>query len=410
MKDYSLFTLDNGLRVVHSYDPMTAMVAVDVLYNVGSRDERDSLTGLAHLLEHMMFGGSVNIPDFDAAIERAGGTDNAWTSEDFTNYYDYAPAVNLDTLLWLESDRMLSLAFTQDNLEVQRAVVIEEFKQTHLNTPYGDFTRLLREQLYRSHPYRHITIGSEIGHIERITLDDVKEFFFSHYGPDNAVLSVVGNVTLEEVKRKAEYWFGGIERRGEPQRHYEPEPPVEAPRSLRVRRECPSTRVAVAYPMGPWGSKDYYEGDLLTDLLAAGRSGLFRGELVRDHGIFAQADASVSGHAEPGYLMLQGLLTDNSDAAAERAVELLTETASRLKEHVGARELERALAGKECQMEFGRTVLVNRAEQLAEAVMRGVRPDGEMDIYRHITPADLQDAATRIMDPTRAVTLIYQPV
>lgn len=409
MKDYNLFTLDNGLRVVHSYNPMTAMVAVDVLYNVGSRDERDDLTGLAHLLEHLMFGGSVNIPDYDAAIERAGGSNNAWTSEDFTNYYDYAPAINLDTLLWLESDRMLSLAFSNENLEVQRAVVIEEFKQTHLNTPYGDFGALLREQLYHVHPYRHITIGSEIGHIERITLDDVKEFFYSHYAPNNAVVSVVGNVTLEEVRDKVNYWFGGIDRRPVAPRLYGPEPRIEAPRSLKVRRECPSTRVAVAYPMGPWGSRDFYEGDLLTDLLAAGRSGLFRGELVRDHGIFAQADASVSGHAEPGYLMLQGLLTDNSDEAASRAVELLTETASRLKEHVGASELGRALAGKECQMEFGRTMLINRAEQLAEAVMKGVEPDSEMELYRAITPGELQAAATRIMDPSRAVTLIYQP-
>ncbi|MDE6377906.1 MAG: insulinase family protein [Duncaniella sp.] len=409
MKDYNLFTLDNGLRVVHSYDPMTAMVAVDVLYNVGSRDERDSLTGVAHLLEHMMFGGSVNIPDFDAAIERAGGVDNAWTSEDFTNYYDYAPAVNLDTLLWLESDRMLSLNFTRDNLEVQRAVVIEEFKQTLLNTPYGDFSCLLRELLYKVHPYRHVTIGSDVEHVARITLDDVKEFFYSHYGPDNAVLSIVGNVTLEEVKRKVEYWFGGIERRGVKERNCASEPPLEAPRSLWVKRECPSTRVAVAYPMGGWGSKDYYEGDLLTDLLAAGRSGLFRGELLREHGVFAQADASVSGHADPGYLLLQGVLTDNSAEAASEALGLLTSTAARLKEHVGERELERARAGKECRREFDRTILVNRAEQLAEAVMRGVDPEAEPAIYRAITPDDVRSAARRLMDPSRAVTLVYQP-
>ena len=213
MIDFSTFTLDNGLRVVHSFDPMTAMVAVDVLYNVGSRDEDPSLTGLAHLLAHMMFGGSVNIPHFDAAIERAGGSNNAWTSDDFTNSYDIAPAVNLDTLLGLERDRMLSLAFSQENLEVQRAVVIEEFKQTHLNVPYGDFGRLLRELLYTSHPYSHLTIGRDIEHLRRMTLEDVRSFFFSHYAPNNAVLAICGNVPLDEVRRKVEQWFGSIPSR-----------------------------------------------------------------------------------------------------------------------------------------------------------------------------------------------------
>lgn len=197
---YTTFTLDNGLRVIHNYDPSTAMVAVNVIYNVGARDESPSLTGLAHLFEHLMFGGSVNIPDFDAALERAGGTSNAWTSNDFTDFYEVAPAANFETLLWLESDRMLGLAFSPRSLEVQQSVVIEEFKQTHLNTPYGDVAHRLREMLYTSHPYRYPAIGKEISHIERVTLDDVRRFFYSHYAPNNAVLAVSGNVTLGQVR------------------------------------------------------------------------------------------------------------------------------------------------------------------------------------------------------------------
>lgn len=409
MTDFSTFTLDNGLRVVHSYDPMTAMVAVDVLYNVGSRDEDPSLTGLAHLLEHMMFGGSVNIPHFDAAIERAGGSNNAWTSDDFTNYYDIAPAVNLDTLLWLESDRMLSLAFSQENLEVQRAVVIEEFKQTHLNVPYGDFGRLLRELLYTTHPYNHLTIGRDIEHLHRMTLDDVKHFFFSHYAPNNAVLAICGNVTLEEVKRKVEYWFGSIPQRAIAPREYGAEAPIESPRVLTVHRDCPSPRIAVAYPMGPNGSDDYYEGDLLTDLLAAGRASVFHGPLLRNNPVFARADASISGHEEPGYLLLTALLTDSSEAAVADALSTLTSAAYTLKERVDERALRRAIVNNEMQREFMASQPTTRAEMLAHAIMRGQDPNKQHEIYRTITPSRLREAAARIMDPAHSATLIYLP-
>ena len=409
MTDFSSFTLDNGLRVVHSYDPMTAMVAVDVLYNVGSRDEDPSLTGLAHLLEHMMFGGSVNIPHFDAAIERAGGSNNAWTSDDFTNYYDIAPAVNLDTLLWLESDRMLSLAFSQENLEVQRAVVIEEFKQTHLNVPYGDFGRLLRELLYTSHPYGHLTIGRDIEHLDRMTLEDVRAFFFSHYAPNNAVLAVCGNVTLEEVKRKVEHWFGSIPSRPIAPRLYGQEAPIDTPRSLTVHRACPSPRIAVAYPMGPYGSNDFYEGDILTDLLAAGRSSKFHGTLLRNNPLFARADASVSAHEEPGYLLLTALLTDSSEAAVEDALSTLTSVAYTLKDNIDERALSRAIVSKQMQHEFMSSQLTTLAEQLAHATMLGIDINAQHEIYRSITSDCLRAAARRIMNPSSSATLIYLP-
>ena len=200
MIEYNKFTLSNGLRVIHNYDGATAMVALNVMYNVGARDEKPNMTGMAHLFEHLMFGGSVNIPDFDGAIESAGGMNNAWTSNDYTNFYDIVPSQNAETAFWVESDRMLSLAFSDKALEVQRNVVIEEFKQTCLNKPYGDMSHHLRGLMYQIHPYRYPVIGKEISHIEKVTQDDVRDFFYSHYAPNNAVLSISGRITLEETQ------------------------------------------------------------------------------------------------------------------------------------------------------------------------------------------------------------------
>ena len=310
MIDFNRFTLSNGLRVIHNYDPTTAMVAVNVLYNVGSRDEDPSMTGLAHLFEHLMFGGSANIPDFDAEIERAGGMNNAWTSNDFTNFYDVAPARNFETLLWLESDRMLRLAFSEKSLEVQRNVVIEEFKQTHLNRPYGDLFHKLRSLVYRTHPYSIPTIGKEPAHIEKVTRDDVRDFFYSHYAPNNAVLAISGNVTPDQVRRGVERWFDSIPRRDIKPRTYQPEPLPDAPRELEVRGHVPQTCVVVAYPMPGYGQPGYIECDLITDILASGRSSRFYRRLLLGGDLFTSADASIIGSEEPGMLMLKGHLED----------------------------------------------------------------------------------------------------
>lgn len=323
MIDFNRFTLSNGLRVIHNYDPTTAMVAVNVLYNVGSRDEDPSMTGLAHLFEHLMFGGSVNIPDFDAEIERAGGMNNAWTSNDFTNFYDVAPARNFETLLWLESDRMLGLAFSEKSLEVQRNVVIEEFKQTHLNRPYGDLFHKLRSLVYHTHPYSIPTIGKEPAHIEKVTRDDVRDFFYSHYAPNNAVLAISGNVTPDQVRRGVERWFDSIPRRDIKPRTYQPEPLPEAPRELEVRGHVPQTCVVVAYPMPGYGQPGYIECDLITDILASGRSSRFYRRLLLGGDLFTSADASIIGSEEPGMLMLKGYLEDPSEATARKAVERL---------------------------------------------------------------------------------------
>lgn len=427
MIDFNRFTLSNGLRVIHNYDPTTAMVAVNVLYNVGSRDEDPSMTGLAHLFEHLMFGGSVNIPDFDAEIERAGGMNNAWTSNDFTNFYDVAPARNFETLLWLESDRMLGLAFSEKSLEVQRNVVIEEFKQTHLNRPYGDLFHKLRSLVYHTHPYSIPTIGKEPAHIEKVTRDDVRDFFYSHYAPNNAVLAISGNVTPDQVRRGVERWFDSIPRRDIKPRTYQPEPLPEAPRELEVRGHVPQTCVVVAYPMPGYGQPGYIECDLITDILASGRSSRFYRRFLLGGDLFTSADASIIGSEEPGMLMLKGYLEDPSEATARKAVERLMSEASELCYQasrldrlsynltearpggVTPYEVERAINRFASDFTFSSLSYLQRAQALAMAEMHGEDINEIVPAYRRVTTAMIATTARRVIDPAHACTLIYRP-
>lgn len=427
MIELTRFILDNGLRVVHNYDPSTEMVAVNVLYDVGARDEEPSMTGLAHLFEHLMFGGSVNIPDFDAEIERAGGMDNAWTSNDFTNFYDVAPARNFETLLWLESDRMLGLAFSDKALAVQRSVVTEEFKETHLNRPYGDLWHKLRAMVYSSHPYRYPTIGRDPSHIAKVTQDDVRAFFFSHYAPNNAVLAISGNVTAADARNAVVKWFGSIPRREVTGRLYDPEPPIERPRSLTVRGHVPQTSVVVAYPMPAYGDDGYIECDLITDILASGRSSRFYRRLLLGDRLFASADAMIIGSEEPGMLLLKARLTDPSPEAAHRAVELLKAEASKLCWHATMRdrlsyaiaetrpggvtsfEVERAINRFASDFTFSSLSYLQRAQSLAIAEMHGEDINEIVPSYRRVTTASIVNTARRILDPNHACTLIYLP-
>lgn len=420
MISYSTFTLSNGLRAVHNYDPSTAMVAVNILYNVGSRDETPELTGLAHLFEHLMFGGSVNIPDFDAELERAGGTSNAWTNNDFTNFYDVAPAANFETLLWLESDRMLSLSFSPRSLEVQKSVVIEEFKQTHLNRPFGDVAHRLRSLLYTCHPYRYPTIGKEIGHIERVTPDDIKHFFYSHYVPNNAVIAISGNVTPERAREGLERWFGPIPSRDIAPRLYQPEPPVESPRTLTVTGRVPHPLVVVAYPMAGYGEPGYIEADLLTDILASGRSSRFYRHLLMSDPLFAEADASIAGSEEPGFIMLKGSLTDASPEAVSHAVDSLDGYARALASPVGEsngdfggpltdRELERAFNRFDSNHRFSMLSYLSRAQELAMAEMHGEDINARVATYRAVTKERIVSTADTILNPSRSCTLVYLP-
>lgn len=404
------FRLDNGLTVVHHHDPATVMVAVNVLYNVGARDEKPQLTGMAHLFEHLMFGGSVNVPSFDAAIESAGGMNNAWTSNDFTNFYDIAPAVNLETLLWLESDRMLQLAFSPKSLEVQRNVVIEEFKQVCLNRPYGDLAHHLRRLLYTTHPYRYPTIGEKPDHIAKVTLDDVREFFYSHYAPNNAVLSIDGNVDFDTVRRLVAKWFAEIPRREIAPRLYPREEPIVSPRSEVATGRVPQTMVVRAFPMPGYGEPGYEECDLITDILASGRASRFYRRLVMDGTLLSDADASIAGSEEPGFLMLTGKLLHSGEEAERDALQRLTDEALALTaEPPSVHELERAVNRFESNRTFASMSFVNRAFEMALAEMHGETQEQVSERYRAVTPGSILDTARRVLRPESSVTLVYRP-
>lgn len=410
MIETTRFELDNGLRFIHNYDGNTAMVAVNVLYDVGARDEDGELTGLAHLFEHLMFGGSVNIPDFDGAIERAGGKNNAWTSNDFTDFYDVVPAQNVETAFWLESDRMLSLAFSDKALEVQRSVVTEEFKQQCLNRPYGDLSHHLRRLCYTTHPYSWPVIGKTPGHIARVTQDDIRQFFFSHYAPNNAIVAVSGNITADDTHRLAGKWFGGIPRRDIVSRRYAPEPQQRAPRHAEATGRVPATDITIAYPMEGYGTKQYYCADLLTDLMANGESSVFYRELLMETGLFNSVDASILGSEEPGMLLLNMRLREEGAAQEERAIAAVTGKVTELIERdIPQEQLTRAINRMESAMMFNNVSYLAKAQALALCEYHGEDINGMTACYRRLTAADLKEAARMIFTPERANTLIYRP-
>lgn len=408
MIELNHFTLSNGLRVVHNHDSATAMVALNILYNVGARDENENLTGLAHLFEHLMFGGSINIPDFDQAMEQAGGWNNAWTSNDFTNFYDVLPAQNAETAFWLESDRMLSLAFSDKALEVQRSVVIEEFKEVCLNKPYGDMAHHLRDLVYTSHPYRFPTIGKEISHIEKVTQDDVIKFFHSHYAPNNAVLAISGNISLEETKRLAEKWFGDIPQREITPRTYAPEPTQTAPRRKIVTADVPQAVLIKAYHMPVHGHKDYIPCDIITDLLASGRSARFYRNLLMGTNLFTEIDASITGSDEPGYLMLSARLRENSDSAIQQAEEAIENEIQKLWNNtITEYELTRTINRFESNNTFSTIGFLPKAQAMAMGEMQGEDINQITSKYRAVTIEQIQQVAEQVLSPNNCSTLVY---
>src|SRR5579863_3874561 len=309
MIQFERFTLANGLKVIVHRDTSTPMACVNILYNVGARDEEPEKTGFAHLFEHLMFGGSINIPDYDNALQQAGGENNAFTSNDITNYYLTLPAVNLEVAFWLESDRMLSLAFSDKSLEVQRNVVIEEYKQSYLNQPYGDIWLELPKLAYKVHPYLWPTIGKEIDHIKYAVMDDVKAFFKTFYCPNNAILVVSGNVTTEEVKRLAEKWFGPIPAGNPPKRNLQQEPKQTEPRLLELERDVPASAIYKAYHMGKRTDLSFYILELLADILTDGNASRLYVELVKKKELFSEISAFTFESFDPGLFIVTGKLS-----------------------------------------------------------------------------------------------------
>lgn len=412
MIDYRTYTLANGLRVVQNYDPATVMAAVNVLYDTGSRDEDRGLTGLAHLFEHLMFGGSRNVSNFDGVLQAAGGQSNAWTSNDFTNFYDVVPGANIATALYLESDRMRALSFRHDVLEVQRSVVTEEFKQQHLNRPYGLLMHKLREALYApEHPYSWPTIGLEPEHIARVTDDDVRRWFYSHYAPNNAVLALAGNVSYDEGRAMVERWFGDIPRREiSPRRLPAPGFPTES-RTIEVRGNAPMPMVVVAIPMDSYGTKGYRAADCITDLLSVGRSSrMYRNLIAGGDGLIVEADASVAGSEHEGFLMMVARITEDTDTALRKAADAMTGQLEALAVPgaVTDHELQRTLNQFETTFALSNLDALSKAQSLAMAVMHGEDINQTVALQRSLTAADIAEEAARLASRPR-VTLYYRP-
>ncbi len=403
-------TLPNGLRIFHHHDPSTAMVVVNLLYNVGARDEHPTSTGIAHLFEHLMFGGSRHVPSYDQAIESAGGVNNAWTSNDFTSFYDILPAHNAETAFWAESDRIAWLNLTPESLEVQRQVVIEEFKQQCLNRPYGDIAHHLRRMVYTTHPYRWPVIGLTPNHIAEFTLDQARQFYHSHYLPNNASLIVAGNITLDRTLELAHRWFGDIPAGQVAPRLYAPEPPQTSARELRVDAPVPHTMLIMAYPMGPFDMQQYIAADTITDILSAGRSARLTRELLNTTDLFTAIDASITGSDEPGMLMITARLSRNTDHHITQARQAITDTLQRLIEQgVGDHELRRTVNRCESTFTFSNVDLLTRAQNIANYHSRAIDINTVIPAYRALTPADITDAARAILRPTALNTLIYGP-
>lgn len=410
------FTLPNGLRVIHEYTPTASMAVVNTLYSVGARDERPDHTGLAHLFEHLMFGGSANIPDYDLPLQEAGGISNAWTSSDFTCFHNLIPAHNIQTALWLESDRMLSLAFSDKALEVQRSVVVEEFKQVCLNQPYGDLSHRLMAMAYpEGSPYHTPVIGRTFADIEKTTQEDVRHWFYNHYAPNNAILSIVGNIHPQELRVMVEKWYADI-----PERTIASRPPFTGFNPPADQSEIgialpasppppPQTAITLAFPMPGYGEEGYEEADLITDLLANGQASRFYRRLLLPGKLFTSIDASISGTELPGLLMVNAkLIHSGADSEREAIAAIMHELEELTAAEVPANELQRVVNRYESNRIFSNLLPLQRAQTLALNLYHGETEATILERYRAVTPSSILRTARKIL--TRPpYTLIIRP-
>jgi zinc protease len=411
MIDFTRTCLDNGLKVLLHIDLSTPLVAINLLYDIGSRDEDPESTGFAHLFEHLMFGGTPSVPDYDTPLMLSGGDNNAFTSNDITNYYLTLPSDNLETGLWLESDRMKGLDFSQKSLDNQKNVVIEEFKQRYLNQPYGDSTLKLRPLAYKVHPYRWSTIGMNISHIERATLDQVKDFFYSHYSPNNAILSITGNIDPVKTLQLVKKWFEPIEPRKIAIRNIIAEPIQKEVRLLTIENNVPANALYKAWHTGPRNSNDFYSLDMLTDILSGGESGRLHNSLVREKKIFTEINAYISGDIDPGLLMISGKLMKGVDFIT--AEDSLNEEIEKLKTiAISHEELEKVKNKFESSHVFSNTNILNKAMNLAYFELLGDASaiNTEVSKYFRITPEEEIEIAKKVLTPDNCSTLYYKSV
>jgi zinc protease len=408
MVKFNRFTLDNGLRVIVHEDNTTPMAVVNILYDVGSRDENPEQTGFAHLFEHLMFGGSVNIPNYDGPLQQVGGENNAFTSNDITNYYITLPSANLETAFWLESDRMLSLAFSEESLEVQRKVVIEEFKQRYLNQPYGDVWLRLRPMVYKTHPYLWDTIGKNIEHIADAKIEDVKAFFKKHYNPQNAIMVVGGNVTFEQVKELSEKWFGPIPAGEKYHRNLPQEPTQNEERRDTVTAKVPVNDIYIALQMPGRREKEFYAVELMSDILSRGNSSRMYRNLVKDKQLFSDVHAYVFGSLDKGMFVLEGKPTEGvtieqAEAALWAEVELLKT------QEVPADELTKVQNKTESTMIFSEMSLLDKAMNLAYYELLGDAEllNSETEKFLAVTSEEIKAEANKLFRRDNSSTLIY---
>jgi predicted Zn-dependent peptidase len=408
MIHYNKFTLANGLRVIVHEDHTTPMAVVNVMYDVGARDEDPSKTGFAHLFEHLMFGGSVNIPEYDEPLQMAGGENNAFTTSDLTNYYITLPAENIETAFWLESDRMLSLAFDEKSLDVQRKVVSEEFKEHYINKPYGDVWHKMRDLSYTVHPYKWMTIGKELSHIEDAKLEDVKAFFFKYYRPANAILVVGGHVTLEQVKTLTEKWFGDIPAGEKVPRKLPVEPRQTAAHKLEVKASVPLDALYKCYHMPGRMEKQYYAADLISDILGGGASSRLNQVLVKEKKLFSNIDCYHFGTLDAGLLTIEGKLVKGVKMKdAEKAVQIEIDKIQQ--EIIPERELQKVKNRVESMLAFEDMELLNRANNLAFYELMGDAElmNKEFSNYEAITTDDLHREAQQLFDEKNSNTIYY---
>ncbi len=408
MIQFEKFVLANGLRVIVHQDTSTPMAVMNIMYDVGARDEDPNRTGFAHLFEHLMFGGSVNIPNYDEPLQMAGGENNAYTTNDLTNYYIQLPAENLETAFWLESDRMLSLAFGEKSLDVQRKVVCEEFKEHYLTKPYGDVWHKMRELAYTTHPYKWMTIGKELSHIENAQLEDVKNFFFKHYRPVNAVLVVAGNVTTEKVKELAEKWFGDIPSGEKYVRSLPLEPEQTAERRSEIKTKVPLDALYKCWHMGSRLDNSYHATDLLTDILSGGGSSRLYQSLVKEKKLFSNIECHHFGSTDAGLVVIEGKLVKGVKIEdAENAVE---EELEKMKAAlVGENELQKVKNKTESMITFEDMSVMSRANSLAyyEILGDAAWMNDELDKYAAVTTQDILEQSRKIFRKENCNTIYY---
>lgn len=408
MIQFERFILENGLRVLVHEDKSTPMAVLNVLYDVGAKDENPEKTGFAHLFEHLMFGGSINIPSYDEPLQVAGGENNAFTTNDLTNYYCQLPAENIETAFWLESDRMLSLAFGKKSLEVQRKVVCEEFKEHYINKPYGDVWHKMRELAYTTHPYKWMTIGASLKHVEDATLEDVKSFFFKHYTPCNAILVVAGNIDTAQIKLLAEKWFGPIPAGEKYIRSLQPEPKQTAPRYLEVKSNVPLDALYKCWHMSSRMDNRYYSADLISDILSGGGSSRLYQSLVKEKQYFSNLDCYHFGSTDAGLMTIEGKLVKGVDIKiAEQAV--VDELKKLMEEGISISELEKVKNKAEAAMAFEDMSVMNRASSIAmyENLGDANLINTELSKYQAVTAEEIKEQARLIFDENNCSTMYY---